>query len=73
MDRNEQAKFINDLLEHIRLELMHNIDEGKLPDTWDGVELRWLIAYRANRAVFKGAGNYNRKREFNNTVIVNNL
>ena len=39
MDRKEQRQFINELVAHVKAEIL----KYKYPETWDGVELRWLV------------------------------
>ena len=41
MNHPEQLIFIVDLIENVRKKITENLD--KYPETWDGVELRWLI------------------------------
>jgi hypothetical protein len=71
MDTLEKIKFVSDLCERISEKIIEQIGEGRIPDDWDGIELRWLIAEHANQnARF---GDKRRKAEYDNTVIVNNL
>ena len=73
MDKAEQIKFIIQLMDNVKNQLLIDILCGKTPEEQDGIELRWLFAERANGCVFKDIGGKARKREFNNTVLVNNL
>ena len=44
MNKQEKKKFIKEYLKTLQSELI--ADVSKMPDNWDGVELRWLIEYR---------------------------
>lgn len=71
MDMQDQTRFIQELGNNITQEIVDLINKGGIPDTWDGLELRQLFADHAAYATYpmtKG-----RKREYNNTVLVNNL
>ena len=70
MNRREQKKFINELIDNVKAEILMKA----YPEEWDGIELRWLIAEKFNQAVL---GRYNDKRnkrhkDFVNECIVNN-
>jgi hypothetical protein len=72
MNQREQFKFVHDLVDATMHKVLMEINEGKYPETWDGVELRWLLAERFDAFwVMKEARK--RKREFKNYVLVNNL
>jgi len=73
MDMNEKISFVQQLTTAVADEIITNIETGKIPEEWDGIELRWYIAEKFNQVVFKGTGSKARKRDYNNTVIVNNL
>ncbi len=51
-------------------EINADFDSGKIPESWDGVELRWLIANKFASVVLKGIGSSYRKRKFNNHCLV---
>lgn len=44
MTRDEQIKFIVNLTGAIRDKMLRFIDEGRVPEDWDGHELRQLLA-----------------------------
>jgi len=44
MDNKEKALFVALLLGGIQDEVMQYIDDNRIPEHWDGVELRWLLA-----------------------------
>lgn len=72
MDAETQAKFVEELAGNVVRELVADIRAGKTPDNWNGIELRRLLAYRFKLAVV-GDMSRSRLRDFNNTVVVNNL
>jgi len=69
MTKDEQRQFVSTLSKAIVAEILQDISDGKVPDTWDGIELRQLMADRFARAVFSGY-DYAPYREYCN---VNNL
>ena len=71
MDSNEKQRFIEDLTATVCGEIINNIP--KMPEDWDGIELRQYIADRFAYCIFKGTMGRQRKRKYRNTVLVNNL
>lgn len=75
MNRDEQKKFVKNLCQGMTDTIVTEIDNGKIPEDWDGFELRELIATIAKR----NSAFIHKKRcrgllmKFNNTVIVNDL
>ncbi len=72
MTKQEKIHFVTDLTNSLQTRLVQNIKAGKIPEDWDGIELRELIAELVQRqrvANFKGR----RKRDYRNTMLVNNL
>jgi hypothetical protein len=67
-----QAGFIIGLSGRVTDELIADIYAGKLPEEWDGHELRRLLALRFERAIVGNPGLV-RIKDFNNTIAVNNL
>jgi hypothetical protein len=43
MTKEDQRIFIRLHTEYIRRRLQEQIDDGKVPADWNGLELRWLI------------------------------
>jgi len=71
MERTEQRKFVRNLAVSIAEEIVSKIESGASPESWDGYELRQLLADKFARESFDmGRG---RKKEYNNTVLVNSL
>ena len=72
MNKDEQKAFIRDLSHDIVENICRDIDKGKTPESWDGVELRWLLHERSSWNVPKSYYKVRRK-EYNNTILVNGL
>jgi hypothetical protein len=77
MKPSEQRKFIRELSKNIADALCDYVTQGKIPDTWDGHELRALLAERhrqsASMSLVVRDHKSKRAKDFENTVIVNNL
>ena len=72
-DQSRQAHFVRELSEKVVEEIVENIFDGKIPAEWDGIELRQLLADRFAASVFKQTLTGKRKRDYLNTVLVNDL
>jgi len=76
MTTDEQKAFVRELAEHITAEMCKQIDSGKVPEDWDGHELRQWMQDKAKEANYSDrlknhrAGRY---QSYRNTVIINNL
>ena len=71
MTRDEQIKFVEELSKNILNGIAVDIEDGKIPEDWDGFELRQLLSDRSAPAF--ASMNKARARDYKNTVIVNNL
>lgn len=71
MDKGDKIGFVISMCDHIKDEVIANINNGRIPENWTGFELRRLIALYASRYIFRTTGK--RVRDFNNTVLVNDL
>jgi hypothetical protein len=73
----KQKRFVRSLSKEIADTICRSIDQGAIPQDWDGHELRALLASRhgesAAMSVIKQEPRSRRAREFRNTVIVRNL
>ena len=71
MNEQDKINFVNGLIHNVRKDsILTNID--KMPENWDGIELRQYIADKF-ADVCIGHMSKGRKREYNNIVLVNNL
>lgn len=76
MTRDEQRTFIRELMESVEIRLLNALEAGKIPETWDGYELRELLYEHFDdarmRAMVEGKRS-SRYRNYRNHVLVNNL
>lgn len=73
MNKREKVEFVNDLMGSIREGIVASIESGKVPECWNGHQLRMLIAEKAQDAAWLGTENLARRRAYRNDVIINNL
>ena len=75
MQRKEQREFIETLMDRMKENILHVVDEGKIPEEWDGKELRWLITDFVNDQAIINKPDKRSKdwREYNNYLLVNYL
>jgi hypothetical protein len=77
MNADDQKQFITELSNNIVRDLRQKIDEGKVPEDWDGHELRVLLAESfeasASMSLLRQYPRRKRMRNYRNTVRVNNL
>lgn len=76
MTKQEQRDFIAELIENIKGDIIKRTNGGeKIPDDWDGIELRWLIRDSFSTVVFGGYTDRRSKRykDYSNIVIMENL
>lgn len=68
-----QSQFINEMCDSIKMDIIALTP--KLPEEWDGVELRWLIADKFAECVFGNVGKRKGRRylDYKNTMLVNNF
>ena len=71
MTRYEQFTFVTDLIDSVKENMLKDLS-AKVPEQWDGIELRSWIACRFERAVI-GQMSRSRMRAFNNDLTVLNL
>ncbi len=74
MTLTEKVTFIEELTDSVRRDLIRNIE--KVPESWDGHELRRWIADRFERSANMGTvmrPRSRRRRDYDNEVIVRNL
>ena len=73
MTRDEQAAFVRELSINITAKILSDIEDGKVPEDWDGHELRQLLAERFDNKHFWLMMSLRRRREYENIVSANNL
>ena len=47
MNISEKKRFAKGILAGMENTLMDNIDNGNIPENWEGAEIRWYITYLA--------------------------
>lgn len=70
MNKTEKKRFLRELTKNVLDEMLD--DMRKVPDEWDGIELRAWLAARFGRAAYVKM-NRARKRNFDNTLATENL
>jgi len=73
MTKADKRIFIRNLCNSIRDEAMRSVTAERIPDNWDGVEIRQFLADKFSSETYPSLLMGKRRREFENTVIVNNL
>jgi len=72
MDKRAKKQFVKELTDSIVRDIIDYIDFDKIPEAWDGVELRELLKDKFDNARVCSFTS-KRKKEYNNIVIINNL
>ena len=71
MSKHERARFITELMDSMKSAMLNKVE--RMPDDWDGFELRQYIQdFVTENAIFRPMPS-NRKKDYRNTVLVNNL
>jgi hypothetical protein len=70
--KKEQTRFITNICNNVRDDLTRMVKDDKIPDSWDGHELREFIKDRSALVSF-GTLQGKRKRDYKNHCIINNL
>jgi len=73
MTKREQAQFTRELCASILSDTLHDIRANRIPETWDGVELRQLVADRFERSVYRRSLIGRRGREYRETILTRDL
>lgn len=70
MTKEQQHEFITGLVDAVKSEIMSKVD--KMPEAWDGIELRQFLADKfADAAYVKMPAS--RRKAYRNTILVDNL
>lgn len=73
MTRENKILFVTSHCNSIKQEICSKIESGKIPENWDGYELRSLIAEKFNAEIRMTDKREKRYREYENTVLAENL
>ena len=60
MNKQEKEVFVMELINNVKDDVLKDVD--KLPEDWDGIELRWLIKEHFEQIVFHGYRDKRKKR-----------
>lgn len=71
MTQQEKESFIHELIAAMEKRMLKCVE--RMPEDWDGVELRQFIADTARHNAMPHLLKGKRKREYSNAVLVNNL
>lgn len=71
MDNTNKVDFVKSLCDSIKLEIISKIESGKIPDNWDGIELRQLLSEKFQRETYKM--DRKRKKDYANSIVCNNI
>lgn len=72
MSQEEKIEFIKKLTDSFQKSLLEKLP--RVPENWDGFELRqWIVDSAADQMLCGSGLEGKRKREYKNDVIVNNL
>lgn len=73
MPKRAKIRLVRDITAKIRDEVIALIQKEKIPDNWDGIEMRQLLADKFSETVFSGIMTAVRKRRYNNTKRLRGL
>lgn len=71
MNASEKRQIIKDLCANLEHFLINRVD--LMPEEWDGIEIRQLMADAVNNRFNHRPMERSRMKEYKNTVLVNNL
>jgi hypothetical protein len=75
MNKRDQKRFVRELMQTVRQSVFDNIDRGKIPEEWDGHELRQFLRDKFSQSgssIMQDKGNQ-RRRNYDNHVLTTNL
>lgn len=75
MTTEEKKEFVRLLTDNIARSICNKIDDGSIPDDWNGGELRSILAMHFNDEITPAMRDRRSKRykDFQNTVLTNNI
>lgn len=73
MDKINQKRVLNETLDFLKRRLENYIDIGKIPEEWNGFEMRWLITDINSENEYPRNRDRKRFKTYENHRIVNNL
>ncbi len=73
MTGKEKIDFVHSLCDNVKIEICSKIDSGRIPDNWDGTELRELLKDNFKKESIFRDKREKRYQDYKNTVLVNNI
>lgn len=75
MTRQEQSQFVIDLINNVRVDILKSIEGNKIPEEWDGIELREFISekFDRERSSLLSDKRYQRSKDYLNHILIKNL
>jgi hypothetical protein len=73
MNKIEKKEFVSTLMDRLKDEILDKIEDGSIPEEWDGHELRMLIRDKAAQVVWKGTASRTVIKNYNNNILVRNI
>ena len=74
MTKKHQKKFVTDLCNSVKQEVISKIESGKIPPNWDGFELRELLKEKFTAESYLCNDKRSKRyKEYENTVLCNYL
>lgn len=73
LSKEEKAEFVEELVESVTRSIQALIASDKIPEDWDGHELRHFIADKFDFERMHRVMTGKRLKDYRNTVILNNL
>lgn len=70
MDKKTQKKLTKDIAKNAVESVIRDIENGKIPEACDGIELRQILS---ERIAWHTSMDKRRKKDYNNTLMVNGL
>jgi len=72
-NKTEQEQFLKDLTQNILDDILGHLSDGDIPENWDGIELRWLLAEKFTDSASLCDKATKRRKDYKNWMLVNNL
>lgn len=73
LSKVDKKKLIREIAKQSVETLIRRLDEGKIPEGWDGIEFRWWLAQDIDWGIAGNNGAKRRKKSFENDLLVNGI
>ena len=72
MDIPQKLTFIHELINHVKNDITRQV--SKMPEDWDGIELRWYISERFSEVVHRRTDKRSKRyQDYHNFVITTGI